>query len=58
MDPDEIGYRDEIKTRINELLWSMLPSSATMKEAEEVAIIMWENIIELREKYECTGSGS
>lgn len=59
MDPeDENNYQSEIKIQINNLLWNVLPANATMKEAEEVATITWENIVALREKYKCTGLGS
>ena len=55
---DETNYLTEIKTQINNLLWEVLPASATMKEAEAVSVAAWEKIVELRRKYNCTGAGS
>lgn len=55
---DELEYQNDIKIKINNLLWEILPASATMKEAEDVATDFWCQLTELRDKYKCTGVGS
>lgn len=55
---NELGFQTDIKLQINTLLWSVLPASATMKEAEDAATAFWCRIVELRAKYNCTGPGS
>lgn len=55
---EENSFQTDIKIQINTLLWAVLPTSATMKEAEAAATAFWFRIVELREKYKCTGAGS
>ena len=59
MEPEEeTKCQTDIKLQVNNLLWSVLPANATIKEAEDVSVAIWEKIVELRSKYKCTGPGS
>ena len=58
MDPDEDAYTTEIKVKINTLLWEVLPEKATLKEAEKAAMLLWEEVVRIRMKYEAKGAGS
>ena len=55
---EENSFQTDIKIQINTLLWAVLPAKATMEEAEKAATAFWSQIVELREKYKCTGAGS
>ena len=55
---EELNFQSEIKLEINAILWKALPSKATMSEAEDVATACIMKIIEIRQKYECTGPES
>lgn len=58
MGQDEVDYFGDIKIKINTLLWEVLPMKATMEEAEKAAVLLWDEVVRLREKHGGKGMGT
>lgn len=42
----------ELKEAVNQFLWQRLPEKATLKEAEDIAVMIYYKLVECYERHE------